>query len=213
MTDPLDNLNQLFKALKPYQAEIMTFEAGDPNENPWVQGVPAKNVDLKVVAYDPKWQEEYTIWSSKLTQMLGEKALAIAHVGSTAVPSLAAKPIIDIDLIVEDPRDEADYIPALEALGFKLIIREPSWYEHRMLKHRMPEINLHVFAPDCPEHLRHLLFRDWLKAHPEDCEQYATAKNLALNGAITTEIYNQQKSAVVKMIYDKIFTALQNTPA
>ncbi|HIW07576.1 MAG TPA: GrpB family protein [Candidatus Ignatzschineria merdigallinarum] len=79
-----------------------------------------------------------------------------------------------------------------------------------MVKHRTPEINLHIFAPNYPEHLRHLLFRDWLKAHPEDYEQYAAAKNLARNGAITTEIYNQQKSAVVKAIYDKIFTALQN---
>lgn len=210
MTDPITNLNRLMQQLKPHQTEIISFEAGDPDENPWVQSSPEIVKDLQVVPFDPKWLQTFSIWENRIQQALGEKALSISHVGSTAVPGLAAKPIIDMDLIVKDPSHEADYIPALEALGFKLTIREPSWYQHRMLKHRTPEINLHVFAPNCPEHLRHLLFRDWLKAYPEDCEQYAAAKNLALNGAITTEIYNQQKSAVVKAIYDKIFTALQN---
>ncbi|HHR3935051.1 MULTISPECIES: GrpB family protein [Gammaproteobacteria] len=81
---------------------------------------------------------------------------AYDHVGSTAVEGLAAKPIIDIDLIVENPEDEASYLLALEALGYELTIREPSWYQHRMLKLHHPMVNLHVFGKDCPEYYRHL---------------------------------------------------------
>lgn len=197
------------EVLKAHQEAIMTFAESDPNENPWVQGEPAIVKDLKVVPFDTKWAEIFLLYKEKIQIALGNSALAIVHVGSTAVPGLIAKPIIDIDLIVEDPGKEENYIPALAVLGFDLVIRELSWYQHRMLKHHDPEINLHVLPKNCPEHFRHLLFRDWLIDHPEDCENYVTAKVKALNGAITAEGYNQQKSAVVKAIYQKIFTKLK----
>ncbi|NHW59438.1 GrpB family protein, partial [Escherichia coli] len=91
-----------------------------------------------------------------ITQKLKDKCLAIEHIGSTAVPGLDAKPIIDIDLIVADPADEPRYIPWLNQLGYELTVREPSWYQHRMLKLETPKVNLHIFAPNCPEHLRHI---------------------------------------------------------
>ncbi|WP_416776658.1 GrpB family protein [Xenorhabdus budapestensis] len=101
----------------------------------------------------------------------------IEHVGSTAVPGMVAKPVIDIDLIVEDPTQEEKYVPALERLGYDLTVREPNFYQHRCLRLAKPRVNLHVFGLDFPEHIRHIWFRDWLREHPEDCERYIAAKN------------------------------------
>jgi GrpB-like predicted nucleotidyltransferase (UPF0157 family) len=88
--------------------------------------------------------------------------LVVEHVGSTAVVGLPAKPVIDIDLTVADSVDEAAYVPALEGVGFRLVIREPWWHEHRCLVHDDPRCNLHVFSPGAPEPVRHRIFRDWL---------------------------------------------------
>jgi GrpB-like predicted nucleotidyltransferase (UPF0157 family) len=89
-------------------------------------------------------------------------------VGSTSVPRLAAKPVIDIDLTLADPGREPDYVPALEAVGFRLVIREPWRYGHRALVADQPRCNLHVFGFDSPEPLRHRIFRDWLRGNPGD---------------------------------------------
>jgi GrpB-like predicted nucleotidyltransferase (UPF0157 family) len=85
--------------------------------------------------------------------------LQLDHVGSTSVPGLAAKPVIDIDLTVADPAREQDYVPALETAGFRLIIREPWWHGHRLLQSDQPPCNLHVFAFDSPELIKHQIFR------------------------------------------------------
>ena len=111
---------------------------------------------------------------------LGPLATRIDHIGSTSVPGLPAKPIIDIDLAVADPADEGAYIPDLEALGYVHWLTEPEWHQHRLLKQlNEPRVHLHVFGPDCPEMVRHQMFRDWLIAHPEDRRRYAAAKRAA----------------------------------
>ena len=149
---------------------------------------------------------------------LGDGALDIQHVGSTAVPGLPAKPIIDIDLTVPDPTDEASYVPQLEGLGFVHWLTEPDWHQHRLLKLLdEPRVHLHVFGPDCPEVVRHRMFRDWLLAHPDDRERYAAAKRLAAaemaatgedNGALGFGMrYNERKEPVVREIYDRMFRA------
>lgn len=94
--------------------------------------------------------------------------------------------MIDIDLIVADPADEAAWLPALIAPGYEHTVREPSWYQHRMLKLDQPQVNLHVFAPRCPGHLRHILFRDWLISHPDDLAVYAQSKMTAKDGVSIT---------------------------
>jgi GrpB-like predicted nucleotidyltransferase (UPF0157 family) len=126
-------------------------------------------------------------------------------VGSTAVPNLAAKPIIDMDLIVDDPTREETYVPALAALGYVLTIRERTWYEHRMLRHDRPRINLHVLGRNCPEYARHILFRDWLRTHPEDCARYTRVKEEARIGVTNVRDYNRNKEAIVRDIYATIF--------
>lgn len=184
--------------------KITIFEDGDPNETPWVTGEPKAEV-IEVQAYDASWPVLYQRLSQEILHALGNKALAIAHVGSTAVLGLPAKPVIDIDVLVADPEQEESYVPALNALGYELSIRERSWYQHRMLRQEQPRVNLHVFGPDCPEHIRHILFRDWLSTHPDDLQRYAQAKMQAKEGVDNVRDYNQRKQAVVRGIYQKIF--------
>lgn len=185
-------------------ASVTVFEDGDPNENPWVNGKPASE-QIEVCAYDPHWSQIFAAASAAIKQALGATALQIEHVGSTAVPGLPAKPVIDIDLIVPDPALESAYIPALEALDYDLTVREPSWYQHRMLRHATPRMNLHVFGPDCPEHFRHLLFRDWLREHQDDRDRYAEIKQLATQGVEDVAQYNRQKSDFIRSLYRTIF--------
>lgn len=133
--------------------------------------------------------------------MLGRRVLQIEHAGSTAVPGLAAKPIVDVILVVADSADESAYVPDLEAAGYLLCIREPHWYEHRMFKGPDTDINLHVFSHGCPEIARMLLFRDWLRGNPADRELYARTK-LALAQQEWEHIQNyaDAKTAVIEEI-------------
>ncbi len=188
----------------PEGAEIMHFEDGDPNENPWIAGKPTPE-NIQVEACNPQWVETFAAKKAEIEQALAQTALLIEHVGSTAVPDLAAKPVIDIDLIVADPEDEDCYVTALVALGYQLRIRERSWYQHRMLRHENPRVNLHVFGPASPEHIRHILFRDWLRDHPSDRQHYAQAKLLAKDGVTNATDYNARKQNVVRAIYQDIF--------
>ncbi|SDY96200.1 GrpB domain, predicted nucleotidyltransferase, UPF0157 family [Asanoa ishikariensis] len=153
---------------------------------------------IEIVAYDPSWPALYARHADRIRGALGPTALAVAHVGSTAVPGMAAKFRIDIDVIIEDPRAEAAYLPALEAAGYVLRIREPDWYEHRLLHGFDPMTNVHVFPPDCDEHLRHLILRDWLRDHPEDRARYAEEKRrIARSGVTYMAEYASQKSTVI----------------
>lgn len=184
--------------------QIASFEAGDPDENPWVMGKP-KVEDIQVEPYDPGWASLFESLKGQIQSVLAGRVRAIEHVGSTAVPGLPAKPVIDIDVILDDPEDEDAYVPALTEIGYVLTVRERSWYQHRMLRHDSPRVNLHVFAPGCPEHIRHLLFRDWLVEHEEDRNLYAAAKTQAAIGVDTVQKYNARKQEIVRGIYARIF--------
>ena len=176
----------------------------------WVGGRPAPE-PVVIVDYDPSWPARYDSVAERLRAALGEAVLALDHVGSTAVPGLAAKPVIDVDLTVADSADEAAYVAALESAGFALAIREPGWHEHRLLKGHDPRANVHVFSPECPETLRHLMFRDWLRNHPDDAAQYLDAKREAATEATAAGghvmDYNQRKEAVIHEIYARMFAA------
>ncbi|OKO74270.1 hypothetical protein AC630_27045 [Bradyrhizobium sp. AS23.2] len=182
----------------------MTFEDGDPDENPWVFGQP-KTEGILIEPYCTEWVGLFEAQKGSIEKALAGVALAIEHVGSTAVPGLAAKPVIDIDVIVDDPDHESSYVPALTQLGYTLTVRECSWYQHRMLRLEYPRVNVHVFGPNCPEHIRHKLFRDWLREHSDDRKRYADAKLLAKKAVSTAHDYNKSKQQVVREIYRKIF--------
>jgi GrpB-like predicted nucleotidyltransferase (UPF0157 family) len=131
---------------------------------------------ILVVPYDPAWPERFQHECQKIQTALGEQALRIEHVGSTSVPGLPAKPIIDILLVVADSANELKYASALERVGFRLHIREPGWHEHRLFKGPENDINLHVFSTRCPEVGRMLAFRDWLRTNEADRDLYAECK-------------------------------------
>src|SRR5712691_9091910 len=131
---------------------------------------------ILIVDYDPQWPEFFGREADRIRAVLGCRALRIEHTGSTSVPGLVAKPIIDMLLVVTDSADEDTYVPALEAAGYLLRIRETNWYEHRMFKGPDTEINLHVFSSGCPEIDRMLMFRDWLRRSAADRELYARTK-------------------------------------
>jgi GrpB-like predicted nucleotidyltransferase (UPF0157 family) len=113
---------------------------------------------IPLVAYDPEWPDRFEREAGRIRRALEEQAFRIEHVGSTSVPDLPAKPIIDILLVVADSADETEYAAALEGAGYNLHIREPGWHEHRLFKSAGDDVNLHVFSVDCPEIARMLGF-------------------------------------------------------
>jgi len=131
---------------------------------------------ILIVDYDPQWPELFKREADRIRAALGSRALRIEHTGSTSVPGLAAKPVIDVLLVVTDSADEGAYLPALEAAGYVLHIREPHWHEHRMFNRPDTETNMHVFSSGCPEIDRVLMFRDWLRANAADRALYARTK-------------------------------------
>ena len=131
---------------------------------------------ILIVDYDPQWPELFKREADRIRAALGPRALRIEHTGSTSVPGLAAKPIIDVLLVVTNSSDEAAYVPVLESAGYLLRIREPNWFEHRMFKGPDTEINLHVLSTGCPEIDRMLMFRDWLRSNSRDRDLYARTK-------------------------------------
>lgn len=169
---------------------------------------PAGWDSIVVEDYDPAWADRFAAAAASLRAALGEHVLAVEHIGSTSVPGLAAKPIIDVDLLLADTADESGYVPALQRLGYRLVLREPWWYGHRMLVSTAADVNLHVWPRDAPEPVRHRLFRDWLRAHPADRELYATTKRrLAQDMVDRPGDYSLAKNEVIDAIYTRIFAA------
>src|SRR5512140_3791507 len=165
--------------------------------------VPATRLNgpVNLAEYDPDWPRHFEREAQRIRPALGDRVIILEHVGSTSVPGLAAKPRIDMLLVVADSADEASYIPPLEAAGYVLHIREPKWYEHRTLKGPDTNINLHVFSQGCPEVRRMLLFRNWLREHPDERELYQRAKReLALRTWKYTQDYADAKSDGVEGI-------------
>jgi GrpB-like predicted nucleotidyltransferase (UPF0157 family) len=190
----------------PTFEEITRHADSDPAENPWVNGPPPPET-VTIVAYRPEWPRRYESAAAEIRAALGEVVLDVEHVGSTSVEGLAAKDVIDIDLTVADPREEDRYVPRLAGIGYTLTAREPSWHEHRCLRLAEPRVNLHVFGPDCPEVIRHRMFRDWLRDHPEDRTRYEDAKRAAIPGGGHVMDYNARKQETIHAIYDRLFRA------
>lgn len=194
----------------PTPEEIMDFTLtpAPAGADPWVTGQ-GPSTDIRIVDPDPRWPVVSERLADRIRGALGDVVLSVEHVGSTSVPDLPAKPIIDIDVIVLDPDDEDSYIPALVALGLVHTVREPWWHGHRALRGVDPRCNVHVFSPASPEVVRHRLFRDWLRDHESDRALYAAAKREA---AAATKAegghvmdYNARKEEAVLAIYDRIF--------
>lgn len=125
---------------------------------------------------DPKWPYLFRQEDARIRGALGDRVLALEHVGSTSVPGLPAKPCVDLLLVVADSADEPAYLPDLEEAGYSVVVREPDWYEHRVLKGPSINLNLHVFGQGCEEIDRMRLFRDYLTADAGARERYTAVK-------------------------------------
>ena len=154
--------------------------------------------DIRIVPYDATWPVRFEAERARISVALGTRAVRIDHVGSTSVPGLCAKPIVDIDVSVGDPDDETAYLPALESAGYHLRVRSPG---HRMVRSAALDVHVHVCAAGGEWEQRHLLFRDWLRSHPDDRDLYArTKQQLALEDWPDTNAYAAAKSDVIAAI-------------
>ncbi|KAE8341709.1 hypothetical protein BDV24DRAFT_151087 [Aspergillus arachidicola] len=189
----------------PSKSEITEFQM--PGVVEIISTRPQKLIEI--VEPDPTWPESFVIIARRIADALGNRLLSIEHVGSTSVPGLPAKAVIDVDVVVADPTAEDSYVPALEAAGFQFLLREPGWYEHRLFGLNEPYANIHVFGPNSAEHVRHRLFRDWLRNHEDDRQRYVDTKRQAaaasrLAGETVNE-YNERKQSVIHEILQKAF--------
>jgi GrpB-like predicted nucleotidyltransferase (UPF0157 family) len=169
---------------------------------------------------DPGWADSYAVEEIRIRAAVGQALVELHHAGSTSVPGLAAKPIIDIVLLVRDSTDEESYAPALQAAGYRFQLRERHWHEHRLFKSGLPhfaspereddvdrdrqKVNLHVFTAGSSEAHRMLVFRDWLRTHPADRELYEqTKRTLASRRWQVVQDYADAKSTVVGEIMQR----------
>ena len=193
--------------VRPTAAEITRHHSADPAVT-GLERLPGGEhwaSPKVVVSPDPAWLRRTRRLAALIRSALGDRVIELHHVGSTAVPDLPAKPVIDVDLVVAAPEDESAYVPDLQQAGFRLHAREPGWHQHRLFKYREPFAHLHVFGPDCPEVIRHLLFRDWLTEHQEDRDRYAEAKREAASQHGDAQLYTDLKEPTVREIYERVF--------
>jgi len=169
-----------------------------------VDPVVPHNAPITLAEYDPAWPALFAREASRIRAILGDRAMLVEHAGSTSVPGLAAKPIIDIVLAVPDSADEPAYVPAMEAAGYVLRVREPDWFEHRLFKGPDTDINLHVFTAGSTEIDRMLVFRDWLRGNDGDREAYLRVKrDLAQRTWRHVQHYADAKTAIIHQIMDR----------
>lgn len=169
-----------------------------------VGAVPAPySVPVVVDDYDPRWPSWFAEEAARIRAALGVIAMRVEHVGSTSVPGLAAKPIIDVVLAVPDSAQEDMYVPALVAAGYDLQIREPEFHEHRCFYTRRDrgharDVNLHTYTEGCVEIDTYTVFRDWLRTHEDDRLLYqAKKRELAARDWKYVQHYADAKTGVI----------------
>jgi len=172
-------------------------------------GGPEK-VDIVLVEYDSAWPARFEAERTRIVAALGERAVAVDHVGSTSVPGLVAKPIVDICLTVTDSSDEASYLDDLVAAGYELRVREPDFHEHRMLRTPLRDVHLHVYTTGSVEIVRCLAFRDRLRDDEADRALYGrTKQRLAREDWPTGQHYADAKTDVVEAILQRALPSCQ----
>ena len=167
---------------------------------------------IHLADYDPGWPLLYEREAGRVRDLLGDRVRLLEHVGSTSVPGLPAKPVIDMLLAVVDSADEPAYVPSMEAGGYAVRIREPDWHEHRLFKGPDTDINLHAFSDGSSEIGRMLAFRDRLRTHDDERERYlATKRELAARHWVYIQDYADAKGEVVEGIIERAFADRDET--
>lgn len=163
---------------------------------------------IEIVAYDPSWADRFRRHEGIVRNALGARALRIEHIGSTSVPGLGAKPIIDMLLVVASSADEPSYLPQLVSAGYELRVREPDFHAHRMLRTPTLDVHLHVLSHGSTEIDRYLVFRDRLRSSADDRKLYeATKRRLAAQPWPDMNAYADAKTEVVETILAAARTA------
>jgi GrpB-like predicted nucleotidyltransferase (UPF0157 family) len=163
------------------------------------------NAPIALSPYDDEWPLLFAREEERIRAALGGQVVALEHTGSTSVPGLSAKPIIDMTLVVLDSSDESAYVPQLEAAGYRLTIREPDWFEHRLLKGPDTNVNLHVFSQGCEEVERMTRFRDHLRTNENDRGLYErTKRQLAEREWKYVQNYADAKTNVIREIMERV---------
>jgi len=153
---------------------------------------------IEIVDWRPGWAEDFERHHAVISRALGPRASRIEHVGSTAVPDLAAKPIIDILVAVADPEDEQVFEPSLTEAGYLIRVREPG---HRMFRTPRRDVHVHIWAHGSEDERRHLLFRDFLRRSVADRQLYeSTKRRLARRDWPDMNFYADAKSGVIAEI-------------
>lgn len=157
--------------------------------------------EIEIVDYDPEWPRRFETHARIIADALGRVAVRIEHIGSTSVAGLAAKPVIDILVLVADSSCESAYLPRLEAAGYTLRVREPDWNEHRMFRTPERDVHVHVYSEGCPEVERNLTFRDRLRRNADDRRRYERVKReLAAREWSDMNEYAEAKTEVIESI-------------
>lgn len=153
---------------------------------------------IVIADYDPEWPRRFEREAARIRGALGPAALRVEHIGSTSVPGLAAKAVVDVLVGVEDPEDDGLLVPRLESVGYVLRVREPG---HRMFRTPARDVHVHVWADSDPEVARHLQFRDRLRTCAEDRRAYERLKR-SLAGRDWDEMndYADAKSDLIEAI-------------
>jgi GrpB-like predicted nucleotidyltransferase (UPF0157 family) len=158
--------------------------------------------EISVVDYDERWPIRFREIAQRLRRAVGEDVVGVEHIGSTSVPGLASKPIVDVLLTVADVGNEAAYVPALESAGFLLRVREPA---HRMVRTPARDMHVHVYEPGRPEVRDYIDLRDWLRVNAEDRERYAATKRMLARQQWND--MNDYADAKTEVIYDLLARA------
>lgn len=157
--------------------------------------------EINVVDYDPEWPKKFEKHAKIIADAIGGAALRIEHIGSTSVPELAAKAIIDILVVVADSSDESAYLPQFESAGYVLRVREPDWNEHRMFRTPERDVHIHIYSVGCPEIQRNLTFRDRLRRNVDDRIRYEkTKRELGAKEWPDMNAYADAKTEVIENI-------------
>ncbi|MDQ2991833.1 MAG: GrpB family protein [Candidatus Eremiobacteraeota bacterium] len=157
-----------------------------------------ERVDIVIAEYDPRWPERYAVERERIATALAENAMRIEHIGSTSVPGLGAKPIVDILVAVAHPDDEACHRGALERAGYVLRVIEPG---HRMYRTAERDVHVHVWADGTDDIVRHVAFRDLLRSSADARSTYEGVKReLASRSWDDSNAYAEAKTQVIAQL-------------
>ena len=179
--------------------EASTRRRADVSGAELVGGVEKR--ELFLADHDPAWPREYAVHEARIREAIGDVAVAVEHIGSTSVPGLAAKPIIDILVTVPDITAEEDYLDPLLASGYLLRVREPG---HRLVRTEQRDVHIHILEPDDPAADDYLLLRDHLRGDRADRELYeATKRDLMTADWSDMNAYADAKTSVIEQIKER----------